>query len=71
MAKLIIHHQGKVIETEAETGKTLLDVLRDKGFYVYAPCGGKGTCDKCKILIKGEGIISACSYLINDSIELI
>lgn len=71
MIKLIIHHQGKITKTIAEEGDLLLDVLRDKGFFVYSPCGGKGTCGKCKILVKGEGIVSACSYHINDSIELL
>lgn len=71
MVKLIVHQQGKIIQTEAEVGEILLDVLRNKGFDVYAPCGGKGTCGKCKILVKGEGIVTSCFYLVNDSIELV
>jgi len=69
--QIIIHQQAKVTHTEAETGEILLDVLRNKGYDVYAPCGGNGTCGKCKILVKGEGIVTACLYLIKDSIELV
>jgi uncharacterized 2Fe-2S/4Fe-4S cluster protein (DUF4445 family) len=71
MAKLIVYHQGKIIRTEAEAGESLLEVLRKNGFDVYSPCGGNGTCGKCKILIKGEGIVTSCIYRVNDSIELL
>jgi uncharacterized 2Fe-2S/4Fe-4S cluster protein (DUF4445 family) len=71
MAQLVIHQQAQVIHTEAEAGEILLDVLRIKGFDIYAPCGGNGTCGKCKVLVKGEGIITSCIYLIKDSIELV
>jgi uncharacterized 2Fe-2S/4Fe-4S cluster protein (DUF4445 family) len=71
MVKLRVHHQGKIIQTETEAGEILLVALRSKGFDVYAPCGGNGTCGKCKILVKGEGIVTSCIYLIKDSIELV
>jgi len=32
-------------------GKGLLDVLRDSRIYINAPCGGKGTCGKCRIAV--------------------
>ena len=71
MTKLIVHHQGRIMQTEIEVGEILLDTLRNKGFYVYAPCGGNGTCGKCKVLVKGEGIVTSCIYLIKNSIELV
>ena len=33
-------------------GQRLLEVLRKKGMHVNAPCGGLGTCGKCKVVLK-------------------
>lgn len=71
MAQIIIHQQSKVTNIEAERGETLLDVLRNNGLDVYSPCGGNGTCGKCKVMVKGEGIVTSCIYLIKDSIEIV
>ena len=35
-------------------GQTLLEILREAGFEVSAPCGGNGTCGKCTVYIGGE-----------------
>ena len=71
MAKLIIHQNGRVKETETELGENLLNALRNNGFDIYAPCGGNGTCGKCKVLIKGEGIVTSCIFTVYDSMELV
>jgi uncharacterized 2Fe-2S/4Fe-4S cluster protein (DUF4445 family) len=71
MAKLIIHQNGRVRETETELGENLLNALRNNGFDIYAPCGGNGTCGKCKVLIKGEGIVTSCIFTVYDSLVLI
>jgi uncharacterized 2Fe-2S/4Fe-4S cluster protein (DUF4445 family) len=71
MAKLIVHQNGKVKEADISTGEILLHALRQSGFDVYSPCGGNGTCGKCKILVKGEGVVTSCIYIVNDSIELV
>ena len=34
-------------------GETLLELLRNNGIYVSAPCGGKGTCRQCKVKVNG------------------
>lgn len=34
--------------------KNCLDILREKNIDIYAPCGGKGTCGKCKVKIIGK-----------------
>ena len=39
----------------ASRGLTLLEALENAGIYIDAPCGGKGLCGKCKVLVK-EGI---------------
>jgi len=39
----------------ASKGQKVLDVLRKQGVYVNSPCGGRGTCGKCKVaLLKGR-----------------
>ena len=30
-------------------GRSVLDYLRDKGIFISAPCGGGGTCGKCRV----------------------
>lgn len=43
---------------EVKAGTVLLDVIREMGYPIETPCGGKGTCGKCKVLIyptKEEG----------------
>lgn len=32
--------------------KTILELLREQGEYLDAPCNGKGTCGKCRIIIE-------------------
>ena len=50
-----IHKKGKITEKKAQAGTNLLKFLRKNDFEVSAPCGGNGTCGKCKV--KVEGII--------------
>ena len=71
MINLIIHHHGCVKTIECQEGDSLLNVLRQNGFEVYSPCGGNGTCGKCNVLVKNEGLVPSCLYPIKDSIEVI
>jgi uncharacterized 2Fe-2S/4Fe-4S cluster protein (DUF4445 family) len=71
MIKLKVHQNGKLKETETFSGEILLNVLRNNGFDVYSPCGGNGTCGKCKVLVKGEGIVTSCIYTVNEAIEIV
>lgn len=64
----------------AENGDLLLDVLAKYGLSISAPCGGKGSCGKCKVkLISGavdgvtadeKGDILACKARIKSDITL-
>lgn len=71
MFKLKVHQNGKIREAESAGGEILLHVLRNNSFDIYSPCGGNGTCGKCKVLVKGEGIVTACNYTLNDSVEIV
>lgn len=39
---------------ESDPGAMVMDTLNSEGLIMYAPCGGKGTCGKCKVQIKGK-----------------
>ena len=47
---------GKIITASA--GLSILENLNQAEVYLTASCGGKGTCGKCKIIIKDGNIKS-------------
>ena len=47
----------------AKAGAILLDVLRDAGCFVDAPCGGRGKCGKCTVSVDGVPVRS-CHYVV-------
>lgn len=53
----------------AEAGTVLLDVLRDAGCFVDAPCGGHGTCGKCTVTVNGVER-RACHYTVNSDVTV-
>lgn len=59
----------QVIETNGYD--LLLTVLRNAGYDIYAPCGGNGTCGKCKVWIKGEGSVASCVFPVGKDMEVI
>lgn len=67
--KIITFENIEIIETD--TGQSLLDILRTNGYNIYAPCGGKGTCGKCRVNIAGEGNLMSCIYYPDKNIEVI
>lgn len=71
MVEIKIHHSGKVETINSLKGENLLEVLRKNGFEIYSPCGGNGTCGKCKVLLKGKGAVTSCIYYIKGDIEIV
>ena len=71
MIKLAVHYNGNKKQIDCEPGEILLNILRRNGFDIYSPCGGNGTCGKCNVLIKNEGLVPSCLYPLKDSIEVI
>ncbi len=55
----------------ARRGDVLLDVLRKAGAEVFAPCGGKGICRKCRVEIAEEGARFACKHLLGRDVEVV
>lgn len=60
--KLILPEENRVIETAGT--ETLLDALRNAGLHPNAPCGGKGTCGKCRVLVDGQERL-ACQTMVD------
>ncbi len=62
--------QDKRVLIVTEPGYSLLDILRQNGYGIYAPCGGKGTCGKCLISLTGTGPVLACTFFPEGDIEI-
>ena len=45
-------------------GENLLDILRHAGLFPHAPCGGNGTCGKCKVFADNKEVL-ACQTIID------
>ena len=43
----------------APKGQRLLDVLRRQGLYISSPCGGRGTCGKCRVELRQGRVLAA------------
>lgn len=51
--KIRLHKGNEVIELKTADGTRLLDFLRDNSIKVLSPCGGSGTCGKCRVKVDG------------------
>lgn len=56
-------------EFEAEQGTNLLDALRSFGHAPEAPCGGHGTCGKCRVLANGKEVL-ACRTVVESDMTI-
>ncbi len=54
---------------DAEPGTNLLRAMIDAGLRPDAPCGGKGTCGKCKVVVNGETIL-ACKTAVREDMTV-
>lgn len=52
----------KEIEIRDDATDTLLELLQKNGIYVDAPCGGKGTCGRCKVWMNDVEVL-ACQTM--------
>jgi len=71
MPEIKILFKSNVVSILSNKDNSLLTDLQENGFDIYSPCGGKGTCGKCKVFIKGEGDVSSCIYKAIRDIEII
>ena len=54
------------LNIEVTHGANLMDVLRNNGLSIDAPCGGNGKCGKCRVLINGEEALACQTYVDRD-----
>lgn len=71
MPEIIVHSAGNTSVMDVPKGNILMQKLRLQGYNLYSPCGGNGTCGKCKVYIKDEGYVTSCLYSVNKDIEII
>ena len=59
-------------EISIHQGATLLEAARQAGIILTTPCGGKGTCGKCALLLHPSGQqILACQHLVQDDLAVV
>jgi uncharacterized 2Fe-2S/4Fe-4S cluster protein (DUF4445 family) len=65
--KISFPEQG--IIAEVSRGSNLLDVIRVHELPIDAPCGGRGTCGKCKVRVNGREL-QACKTTAEEDAEV-
>lgn len=50
-------------------GTTLLQALIKAGLHPDAPCGGKGTCGKCRVMLHGKEVL-ACQNIVSEDLTV-
>lgn len=67
--KINIRNKGKETVVLTDAGENLKDILQKNEIYLSAPCGGKGTCGKCKVRVGGEDVL-ACQITVQEDLDL-
>jgi len=70
MSVLTVIRQGKREEVSFEGSVLLSDLLAGHGYFVPHPCGGRGTCKKCTVLLNGSSVL-ACRQTLDRDGEVI
>ncbi len=65
--KIKITYNGR--ELLAEQGEILADALIRNGVAISRPCGGKGVCGKCRMLVDGVPT-PACQYILTHDVRV-
>ncbi len=64
----VLPQQQNILSAE---GENLLQVLRYAGLAPDAPCGGKGTCGKCKVMVNGKQVLACQTTVTQDMVVTI
>lgn len=67
MPVLRVHYKSSEKEIIFSGKKLISELLLENGVYVEHPCGGKGSCKKCTVLIDGKEVLSCRTYIENDT----
>lgn len=57
-------------EVSIDDDTSLLNCIQDHVSDFYAPCGGNGTCGKCRVNIQGEEHVISCLYPVKSDITV-
>ncbi|MDR1650542.1 MAG: ASKHA domain-containing protein [Synergistaceae bacterium] len=52
--KVTVRGVGKTVTVETAPGETAASAVKSAGVFFQMPCGGRGRCGKCAVLVKGE-----------------
>lgn len=66
--KVIQNNEEQILEFSGSV--PLRDFLAQHGYFVPHPCGGKGSCKKCEVIVNGEKVLS-CEYVISGNATVI
>ncbi len=66
-----VHFNSEEKLIASRRGKNLLRLLQEHKYEIYSPCGGNGTCGKCKVFLKDEGYITSCGHTLVENVEII
>lgn len=55
MSRVILHTRGTETVVDCPDGEKLMSVLCASNVHISAPCGGKGTCGKCRVTVEQNG----------------
>ena len=55
---------------KCDVGENLYKLFLREGVELCAPCGGNGTCGKCKVLLGGTQTVKACEYIVTEDITV-
>jgi len=69
MARYAVTFQPNQITVMVDAGTTLLQAQILAGLRPDAPCGGKGTCGKCRVWVRGQEVL-ACKTPVNGDMEV-
>ena len=69
MTQYTVTFQPDGIAVRVDEGSTLLQARIAAGLTPDAPCGGKGTCGKCRVVVKGQQVL-ACRTPVTEDMEV-
>lgn len=67
--EITVKQRAEVRTIEAEVGEDLFTALRRAGFPPEGPCGGRGACGKCRVLVDGEEAL-ACRTVVRPGMSV-
>ena len=70
MPRITVYGIGNRVTLEVPVGTRLLDALRDGAMEIPAPCGGQGTCGKCRVQLGDGRYVMACIYRVEEDLEV-